>query len=92
VIGKHVVVTTEFRGVFFGVLEEKQEREVTITNAMVCVYWSANTRGFLGLAVTGPQSGSRVSKAAPRLALAGVTSVTECTPEAIKQWESMPWS
>lgn len=91
-IGKHVVVTTEHRGVFFGVLESKQDREVTITDAMVCVYWSASTRGFLGLAVTGPQGGSRVSKAAPRLSLSGVTSITECTPEAIKQWEATPWS
>lgn len=90
--GKHVVVTTQFRGVFFGVLEAHEGTDVTITDAMVCVYWSQSTRGFLGLAVTGPLDGSRVSKSAPRLSLAGVTSVTECTPEAVEKWKGQPWS
>lgn len=88
-----VVVTTEHRGVFFGyeVSRNVEGRVVTIEKARVCVHWSAETKGFVGLAVTGPLPGSRVSLGAPEMTLTGVTSITECTPEAIAAWEASPW-
>jgi len=90
--GQYVVVTTEHRGVFGGRFVARQDREITLADARVCLYWSRETKGFIGLAVTGPLSGSRVSSAARRLIVTGVTSITLATEEAEKCWEEGPWS
>ena len=87
-----VVVTTKHRGVFFGTLESRDETEVVLTDVRVCVYWSKGTKGFVGLAVTGPMQGSRVSLAAPRMDVLDVTAVLYCSEAAIAQWESVQWS
>lgn len=86
-----VVVTTQ-RGVFFGTLEERSGTDVILSDARVCVYWSKETKGFIGLAATGPRTGSRVSPAAPRMEIVGVTAIVHCSDEAAKQWESGTWS
>ena len=92
--GTYVVVTTDHnrRGVFGGVLEEHSDGKAVLTNAHNCVYWSAETRGVLGLAAKGPQPGSRIGPAIPRLEIDGVTAVMEATEEARKLWEAEPWS
>lgn len=93
-IGKHVLVTTGKRGVFFGKLQEDNgTHSVVLDGAQLCVYWSARTRGFLGLASIGPQAGSKVS--APHSEpskLYDVTSLTVCSEKAVEQWKSAPWS
>ncbi len=91
---RRVVITTEFRGVFFGTLTEydRDRREATLADARNCVYWPQQNKGFLGLAVDGPLSGARVGKAVPSLTLTHVTSIVDCTPEAVKLWEAGPWS
>jgi len=91
-IGKKVVVTTSHRGVFFGTLAEENADSVTLTGCRNCIYWSAKTKGFLGLTSHGPQAGSRVGPAAKRAKLIEVTSITECADEAITAWEAEPWS
>ena len=92
-IGDKVVVTTEYRGVFFGSLAalDISERICTLTDARNCVYWPNSNRGFIGLAVTGPLDGSRVGPAASCLQLTCVTSVAICTAEAAQRWEAGPW-
>lgn len=89
---RRVVVTTKHRGVFYGRLERHERDVVVLTQARVCVYWSAETKGFVGLAAIGPQKGSRVSPVAPRLELVDVTAVLDCTSEASELWESDLWS
>lgn len=91
-IGKHVVVSTVHRGVFFGVLESRNDLELTLTDARMCVYWDKVTRGFVGLAAVGPTGGSRVSFACPRLTLTGITAIIECSDEATKKWLEGPWN
>ena len=91
-MAEKVVVTTKHRGVFMGEIESRNGSEIVLKDARVCVYWSRDTKGFVGLAKTGPLSGSRVSPAAPKLELFDVTSVTHCTPEAVEKWEAEPWS
>lgn len=89
---KAVLVTTQHRGVFYGRLENGQEenaRSLVLIGCRNAIYW-AGKRGFLGLASHGPESGSKVGTAAPRVVLHDVTSVTDCTDEAAKKWES--WS
>ena len=92
---KHVVVTTDEsrRGVFSGQLETNDGAgNVILLNARMCIYWSRETRGVLGLAATGPAKGSRVSPAVPRIVLNGVTSIMDMTEQAIQAWEEEPWN
>ena len=91
---KYVVVTSKDRGVFGGYLADasKAPDQVTLLQCRNCVHWSANVRGFLGLAVTGPLEGSRVGPAAPEVALYDLTSVSVCSPEAVEAWERAPWA
>jgi len=92
--GKKVVVTTEFRGVFFGTLAayDRAARTCTLSNARNCVYWPSCNRGFLGLAAEGPLDGARVGPAVDLLDLPGITSVTSVTDEAATRWETGPWT
>ena len=83
-----VLVTTNFRGVFFGWLPKKADRAartLTLKNCRNAIYW-AGSAGFLGLASTGPEKTSRIGATAPRVLLHEVTSVTECSDEAAKVW------
>jgi len=92
---RYVVVTTDEkrRGVFAGILESGEVGgSVVLRESRMIVYWSAATRGVLGIAVTGPADGSRVSPAAPRTELDGITSITDCSSEARKRIEEGPWS
>lgn len=86
-----VLVTTEFRGVFFGYAEDTSGETIKLTSARNCVYWPASTKGFIGLASDGPSKGARVGPAAD-IELRKVTAVVECSEEAAKAWESAPWS
>lgn len=84
-----VIVTTEFRGVFYGRLSDDQDeaaKSLVLTECRNAIYWSGS-RGFLGLASHGPESESKVGTTAPRVLLHGVTSVTDCTEAAAKAWE-----
>ena len=87
--GKACLITTEFRGVFFGYLEEDKDlpNRVTISKAKNCIYWSADCNGFLGLAANGPTSGCKIGVEVPELTLWKVTSITPVSDEAVKKWE-----
>lgn len=87
-----VVVTTKHRGVFYGTLIEKNGTDCVLADARVCIYWSKETRGFVGLAATGPADGSRVSPSAPRMEIVDVTAILHCSADAIDKWEQGKWS
>jgi hypothetical protein len=84
-----VLVTTSHRGVFWGTIESTRDngRTIVLTGARNAIYW-ATSKGFLELAQIGPNKASKVGATAPRITLHDVTSVTECTDEAAKAWES----
>ncbi len=89
-----VVVTTEHRGVFFGFLSgtsKPSDTVVTLTDAQMAVYWSADVQGVLGLAATGPSKNCKVTPHIPKLTLQGVTAVLECTERAVAAWQARPW-
>lgn len=91
----HVLVTTDAsrRGVFAGILESNDGAgNVVLINAQMCIYWSKETRGVLGLAVTGPALGSRVGPPVARLELNGVTAIAAMSVEAVKGWSKQPWT
>jgi hypothetical protein len=87
-----VVVTTEHRGVFFGYATNTDGDPITLKRARLCLYWSADVKGFMGLAAGGPTSGCRIGPAVDEIELRKITSVIAVTPEAAKRWESAPWS
>ena len=90
-----VVVTTEHRGVFFGYMAEGESATsstIKLLDARLCVYWSSDIKGFMGLAVTGPSEGCKIGPKAKSITLQKVTSVLECEDVAIKAWESAPWA
>lgn len=92
-IGKPVMVTTEFRGVFFGYMTEAPvDGTVTIKRARNCVYWSQDVRGFMGLASDGPSNNCKVGPAVPSLTLNKVTAIVEVSAKAQNKWESGPWA
>ena len=86
-----VLVTTEHRGVVFGYTKETGGETISLRAARLCVYWTADLRGFMGLASHGPSSSCKIGPAAD-IELRGITSVTEVTPEAVTKWEKAPWA
>ena len=87
---KAVLVTTEFRGVFFGYVknDKKVPEEITLTNARNCMYWSSDCGGFLGLASNGPSSQCKIGKEVKELTLYKITSITPVSKEAAKKWKN----
>lgn len=94
---KPIIVLTEYRGVFFGYVnpddDYKKElpNSIELKNARMCVYWSQNTKGVLGLASTGPQDGCKITLPVPALTAWKITAVLDCTPEAQEKWEQGLW-
>ena len=86
-----VMVTTEHRGVFFGYADKTDGETIALKRARLCVYWSADVKGFMGLASSGPSNGCRIGPPAD-IALRKITAVVEVSPEAVKRWESAPWN
>ena len=83
-----VIVTTEYRGVFFGYATETSGDTIVLAGARNCLYWSAETGGFMGLASAGPGIGSRIGAKVDRIELRKVTAVLEMSPDAVAAWEA----
>lgn len=88
-----VVVTTEHKGVFFGLCEAEDTtaRTVTIAEAQMCVYWASDVQGVVGLAASGPSKSCKVTPPAPRMTLTGTTAVMDATEAAATAWKERPW-
>ena len=90
---KPVIVTTKHRGVFFGHLNSDQNEtnnSLVLTDCRNVIHWSADTKGFLGLASDGPGSGSKIGATAPRVLIHDITSLADCTEKASKafgEWQ-----
>ena len=85
-----VVVTTAHRGVFFGYASDTDGDQIVLNRSRLCVYWSADVKGFMGLAANGPTKSCLIGPPAT-ITLRNITAVLECTPEAAKAWESATW-
>ena len=81
-----VLVTTAHKGVFFGWAVETSGPTISLRRARLCIYWSADLMGFMGLAAKGPNSQCKIGPPAD-IELRDITSVTECTEDAVKRWE-----
>lgn len=85
-----VLVTTSHRGVFFGYTKEIDGALIDLRAGRNCLYWSADVKGFAGLAATGPSKSCRVGPAVD-IQLRDITSVALVSDEAVKAWEAAPW-
>ena len=83
-----VLVTTEYRGVFFGYADETSGDNITLTKARNCIYWPSSQGGFMGLAQDGPAKGARIGATVEKIDLRKITSVIEVTPSAAAKWEA----
>lgn len=90
-----VLITTDNtkRGVFMGLIDPKDADKETMVaeEVRMAVYWSADVKGVLGLAANGPTKTCKISPAAAKATIKGVTSVTELTDKALKAWRNEPW-
>lgn len=83
-----VLVTTEFRGVFFGYATDTSGDTITLKRARNCIYWPSGNGGFGGLASEGPAQGARIGARVDQIELRKITAVAECTDTSVKAWEA----
>jgi len=86
-----VLVTTAHRGVFFGFATDTDGDRISLRRGRNAVFWSAEARGFMGLAARGPTAQCRIGPAAD-ITLRDITSVVEVTPEAVERFERHTWA
>jgi hypothetical protein len=86
-----VIVTTAHRGVFFGYATDTDGETIELRAARLCVYWSADMKGFMGLAATGPSATCRIGPPAD-ITLRNITAVLEVSDNAVKAWERDVWN
>lgn len=80
-----VIVTTEHRGVFYGLAENTSGEIIHLKGARMAIRFGT-TRGLMELAETGPTARSKIISRAD-LELRKVTAVFEVTPAAAEKWE-----
>ena len=85
-----VIVCTDKRGVVFGDTTDVHARPITLINARMALYWSADVGGVFGLAEKGPTSGCKISAVAPTITLEGVTAIFTVDKKAVKAWLDAP--
>lgn len=86
-----VIVTTSHRGVFFGYAGDTSGETIKLRAARLCIYWSSDLRGFMGLASQGPNKSCKVGPAAD-IEVRDITSVVEVSAKATEAWEKAPWN
>lgn len=90
-----VLITTDTskRGVFMGFINPKDSDKdiIEAEEVRMAVYWSTDVRGVLGLAAKGPSKDCRITPAAKKAVIKGVTAILELTDEALKAWRKEPW-
>ena len=82
-----VIVTTAHRGVFFGYASDTEGETIFLKRSRLCLYWSADMRGFMGLASIGPNGSCKIGPSAD-ITLRSITAVLEVTPEAETKWNA----
>lgn len=88
-----VVVTTSYKGVFFGYTTDSTGEQITLKRARLCVYWSTDMKGFMGLVAFGPSANCKIGPPVAEIDVRSVTSVMEVGEEAEQKWlkASIKW-
>lgn len=85
-----VLITTEFKGVFFGYATDTDGDTIKLKRARNCIYWPTQNKGFMGLASDGPHKDAKIGPPAD-IELRKVTSVVEVTEKAEQIWNDFKW-
>lgn len=85
-----LLVTTEWRGVFFGYGVPTKERHIELRDCRMCIYWPESVQGLPGL-TSGNLKGCRISSPAPLVLLHGVTAVWTVTKDTEREWQKKHW-
>ena len=83
-----VIVCTDKRGVVFGYCTDTSARPIKLTEARMCLYWSADVGGVFGLGERGPTKTCKISATLPDITLEGVTAIFTVDPAAEMAWKS----
>lgn len=86
---KPVLITTEYRGVFAGLIPDDQDltvRSMPLKSAKMAIYWGT-TKGVMQLCESGPTANSKISAVADISMLHSITGVFTISPEAWAKWE-----
>ena len=87
-----LLVTTAHKGVFFGYGKRTDAATIELSDARMCVYWTSDCKGVLGLAANGPTKSCRIGPKVPVLTLRDVSAVIEVSKVAALAWEKEPWN
>ena len=87
-IKRPVIVTTEYRGVFYGYADDTSGDTIDLYDARMAIYWGTN-RGLFQLAETGPTSESKISAKSDKIELRKITSVIEVSTNAVEVWDAI---
>ncbi len=86
---KSILITTEYRGVFFGLVERDVDlTQKTLTNIKSCrmaINWR-NGKGVQGLASDGPDNQCKIGSMSDVEVMHGVTAIFTVTEEAKEKW------
>ena len=88
--GIPVIVCTDKRGVIFGYTTNYHGDQITLTQARMCLYWSAEVGGVFGLAEKGPTKNCKISATAPSITLNGITAIISVDEAAENAWRNAP--
>jgi hypothetical protein len=84
-LGRRVVITTSFRGVYYGTLTERHGDQCLLSDARMVIYWGT-TDGVDELAAKGPTPKSKLGAIVGSVLLFGLTSVAEVSGDAEAVW------
>jgi hypothetical protein len=92
----YVLITTDEqkRGVFKAKIDPADADKIDIPaeEVQMCVKWSEEVRGVLGLAANGPTKHCRITPVFEgHGVIKGVTLVLQMSDKAVKAWKSCPW-
>lgn len=92
-MNKAVLVTTEFRAIFFGYVKDdtKAPAEIILTGVRNCIYWPVAAGGFLGMVSDGPKNKDyRIGARVPEVTLYKITSVSPVSDSVARIWDEAP--
>lgn len=92
-IGEMVLVTAGVRNVRYGrLLQVSDDGRIVRLGDMRPVFSWAGTQGIGGLATVGPLPGSKIGPPAPVGIVSEVSTIWQCTPEAVAAWAAAGWA
>lgn len=90
-IGKHVIVRSNMAGVFFGILTNKSDNEITLSNARKFYYFSgANTVEDLATQGALNVNDNKLTVEVEEIIISNFEQIIPCTSDAIEQIKTIP--